>query len=83
MAERLRSVTSHMVSSSPVAFGPAEGEATAEELKLLDEVCDYNTPQITNVVATYPAQKTNLGLYNPWLTNWCGPAAFEVPSLFS
>ena len=20
--------------------------------------------------ATYPAQKTNLGLYNPWLVNW-------------
>lgn len=67
---RLSRVASHVVTSCPVAFGPPDGPATADELALLKDVLMYNSPQITNVVATYPAQKTNLGLYNPWLTNW-------------
>ena len=73
MASRLRRVARHVTGSAvtaPVAFGPPDGPAEGDELALLEEVLEYNTPQITNVVATYPAQKTNLGLYNPWLTNW-------------
>ncbi|MCL2478451.1 MAG: hypothetical protein FWF22_03055 [Treponema sp.] len=42
-----------------------------EELKLLKELEKYDTPSITNVVATYPADRELcLGLYDPWLINW-------------
>lgn len=30
----------------------------------------FDTPSITNVVATYPDNPLCLGLYNPWETNW-------------
>jgi hypothetical protein len=60
---RLRQLRAHLsVAAVPVAFGPKDGPADAEELALIKEVEEYNTPQITNVVATYPAQKTNIGL---------------------
>src|SRR5436305_14360846 len=36
----------------------------------LDELSDFDTPSITNVVATYPASPLCLGLYNPWTENW-------------
>lgn len=39
-------------------------QAMLEELKLFD------TPSITNVVATYPNSPLCLGLYNPWAENW-------------
>ena len=32
----------------------------------LHELSDFDTPSITNVVATYPASPLCLGLYNPW-----------------
>jgi len=39
-----------------------------EKIELLH---NYDTPSITNVVATYPADKELcLGLYNPWEVNW-------------
>jgi regulator of RNase E activity RraA len=44
--------------------------ATEEDKKLIEELKKYNTPQITNVVATYPTAPTCLGLYNPWQCNW-------------
>lgn len=31
---------------------------------------EFDTPSITNVVATYPGTETCLGLYNPWTENW-------------
>ena len=41
--------------------------ANPETLKAL---CEFDTPSITNVVATYPDSPTCLGLYNPWTENW-------------
>ncbi len=39
-----------------------------ELMKLLEE---FDTPTITNVIATYPGNKeTCLGLYDPWAVNW-------------
>ena len=39
-----------------------------QELKKLEQ---FDTPSITNVVATYPEdQELCLGLYDPWAANW-------------
>lgn len=38
--------------------------------KLLKELLNFDTPSITNVVATYPDNPLCLGLYNPWTENW-------------
>ncbi len=38
--------------------------------QLLDELKNFDTPSITNVVATYPNSPLCLGLYNPWTENW-------------
>jgi regulator of RNase E activity RraA len=40
------------------------------EREVLEELGQYNTPSITNVVATYPDHPLCLGLYNPWTENW-------------
>ena len=41
------------------------------ELGILKELEKYDTPSITNVVATYPKNKELcLGLYDPWNVNW-------------
>lgn len=37
---------------------------------LLEELRNFDTPSITNVVATYPTSPLCLGLYNPWSENW-------------
>ena len=37
---------------------------------MLEELKDFDTPSITNVVATYPNNPLCLGLYNPWTENW-------------
>ncbi|MCX6050737.1 MAG: RraA family protein [Chloroflexi bacterium] len=37
---------------------------------MLEELRQFDTPSITNVVATYPGAATCLGLYNPWTENW-------------
>lgn len=39
--------------------------------KLLEELEQFDTPTVTNVVATYPGKKDNcLGLYDAWAVNW-------------
>lgn len=40
------------------------------ELEMLEELKNFDTPSITNVVATYPGASTCLSLYNPWTENW-------------
>lgn len=37
---------------------------------MLEELQRFDTPSITNVVATYPDRPLCLGLYNPWTENW-------------
>jgi regulator of RNase E activity RraA len=37
---------------------------------MLMELRQFDTPSITNVVATYPEHPLCLGLYNPWTENW-------------
>lgn len=36
----------------------------------IEQLKQFDTPSITNVVATYPNREICLGLYNPWETNW-------------
>ena len=38
--------------------------------QMLEELKNFDTPSITNVVATYPTSPLCLGLYNPWTENW-------------
>lgn len=40
------------------------------EQEMLKELEKFDTPSITNVVATYPNNPLCLGLYNPWTENW-------------
>lgn len=40
------------------------------EREMLEELRNFDTPSITNVVATYPKNPLCLGLYNPWTENW-------------
>ncbi len=42
----------------------------SSELAMLEELKRFDTPSITNVVATYPTSPLCLGLYNPWSENW-------------
>ncbi len=44
--------------------------ANLTELEMLEELRNFDTPSITNVVATYPQHPLCLGLYNPWSENW-------------
>ncbi len=44
--------------------------AKLTELEILEELKSFDTPSITNVVATYPKNPLCLGLYNPWTENW-------------
>lgn len=45
--------------------------ACPQELTLLEQLKAYDTPSVTNVVATYPEDKENcLGLYHPWQGQW-------------
>jgi len=41
-----------------------------EEIAIIKELEKFDTPTITNVVATYPGAETCLSLYHPWDTNW-------------
>jgi regulator of RNase E activity RraA len=43
-------------------------EMTSSEI--LEALREFDTPSITNVVATYPTNPLCLGLYNPWTENW-------------
>ena len=38
--------------------------------QMLEELKNFDTPSITNIVATYPTHPLCLGLYNPWTENW-------------
>jgi regulator of RNase E activity RraA len=38
--------------------------------KIFNKLQQYDTPSVTNVVATYPQDPLCLGLYNPWTQNW-------------
>jgi regulator of RNase E activity RraA len=40
------------------------------EQEMLEELRNFDTPSITNVVATYPEHPLCLGLHNPWSENW-------------
>ncbi len=40
------------------------------ELEMLEKLKDFDTPSITNVVATYPGSPLCLDLYDPWYDNW-------------
>jgi len=40
------------------------------EAELLAKLKGYDTPSITNIVATYPKNPLCLGLYDPWRQNW-------------
>ena len=40
------------------------------EQETLEALKTFDTPSITNVVATYPTNPLCLGLYNPWTENW-------------
>jgi len=42
----------------------------ATEQELLAALREYDTPSVTNGVATYPTHPLCLGLYNPWSQNW-------------
>jgi regulator of RNase E activity RraA len=37
---------------------------------MLEKLKKFDTPSITNVVATYPSEPLCLGLYEPWRQNW-------------
>lgn len=38
--------------------------------KKLEKLLEFDTPSITNVVATYPAKDYCMGLYHPWKGKW-------------
>lgn len=40
------------------------------EAEMLEALRDFDTPSITNVVATYPGNPLCLELYNPWSQHW-------------
>ena len=40
------------------------------EREMLDALREFDTPSITNVVATYPGNPLCLGLYHPWTQAW-------------
>jgi len=40
------------------------------EQEMLEKLKGFDTPSITNVVATYPKNPLCLGLYEPWRSNW-------------
>lgn len=44
--------------------------STLTPQEMMAELRQFDTPSITNVVATYPGAATCLSLYNPWSENW-------------
>ena len=43
---------------------------SSDHKSLIEELKKYDTPAVTNIVATYPKNPLCLGLYNPWTENW-------------
>jgi regulator of RNase E activity RraA len=37
---------------------------------MIEELRNFDSPSITNIVATYPSNPLCLGLYNPWTQDW-------------
>jgi regulator of RNase E activity RraA len=44
--------------------------ASSADQGILEQLREFDTPSITNIVATYPRNPLCLGLYNPWTQNW-------------
>lgn len=44
--------------------------SAVSDQELLEALKRFNTPSITNVVASYPHDSNCLGLHNPWTENW-------------
>ena len=44
--------------------------AELSEQEILEKLKGFDTPSITNIVATYPNNPLCLGLYEPWSQNW-------------
>src|SRR5271157_2367241 len=44
--------------------------AELSDRAMLEKLKKFDTPSITNVVATYPSDPLCLGLYEPWRQNW-------------
>ena len=44
--------------------------AKLSEQEMLEKLCNYDTPSVGNVVATYPGNPLCLELYDPWRGNW-------------
>jgi regulator of RNase E activity RraA len=44
--------------------------AQLSDWAMLEKLKRFDTPSITNVVATYPGKPLCLGLYEPWRQNW-------------
>jgi regulator of RNase E activity RraA len=44
--------------------------AKSTDRDILAQLRSFDTPSITNIVATYPGNPLCLGLYNPWTQNW-------------
>ncbi len=40
------------------------------EQEMLEKLKGFDTPSVTNIVATYPSNPLCLGLYDPWRGNW-------------
>ena len=57
--------------------GDAIAMAEMSDLEMLRELETFDTPSITNVVATYPSNPLCLGLYNPWTENWYTDASIR------
>ncbi len=49
----------------------------ASDSDMLKALKAFDTPSITNVVATYPKNPLCLGLYNPWSQNWYTDASLR------
>lgn len=49
----------------------------SSDSEMLNALKGFDTPSITNVVATYPKNPLCLGLYNPWSQNWYTDASLR------
>ncbi|KPK24134.1 MAG: hypothetical protein AMJ70_02720 [Dehalococcoidia bacterium SG8_51_3] len=49
------------------------------EKEMLEKLRGFDTPSITNIVATYPSNSLCLGLYEPWRENWYTDQSVRCP----
>ena len=49
------------------------------EKEMLDKLRGFDTPSVTNIVATYPTNPLCLGLYEPWRENWYTDQSVRCP----